>query len=127
MKGSMRADSSGEMGRVSLHSEQSRLRSFWATTPITPSAIPDRVNPRPSNRNRAVVAFDESMVVDATVELPVQINGKVRSRITVAADAAQDDIIAAALADEKIAELVEGKNLIKKIVVPGRLVNLVVK
>ncbi|NLZ57525.1 MAG: class I tRNA ligase family protein, partial [Corynebacterium sp.] len=71
--------------------------------------------------------FEEKWLKDDEVELPVQINGKVRSRITVAADASQEAIIEIALADEKIAAQVEGKNLIKQIVIPGRMVNLVVK
>ena len=71
--------------------------------------------------------FEEKWLKDDEVELPVQINGKVRSRITVAADASQEAIIEVALADEKIAAQVEGKNLIKQIVIPGRMVNLVVK
>ncbi len=72
-------------------------------------------------------AFEEKWLKDDEVELPVQINGKVRSRITVAADASQEAIIEIALADEKIIAQVDGKNLIKKIVIPGRMVNLVVK
>ena len=71
--------------------------------------------------------FEEKWLVDDEIELPVQVNGKVKARITVPADAAQDDVVAVALADEKIAALVEGKNLVKQIVVPGRMVNLVVK
>lgn len=71
--------------------------------------------------------FEEKWLTDDEVELPVQINGKVRSRITVAADASQEQIIEAALADEKIAPQIEGKNLVKQIVIPGRMVNLVVK
>ena len=71
--------------------------------------------------------FDEKYLVDDEVEVPVQINGKVKARITVAADAAQDDVVATALADSKIASLVEGKNIVKQIYVPGRMVNLVVK
>jgi len=72
-------------------------------------------------------AYDEAMTVDATVELPVQINGKVRARITVPAGATDDDVLAAALAEEKIADLTADKEIIKQIVVPGRMVNLVVK
>ncbi len=72
-------------------------------------------------------AFDEQMIVEETLELPVQVNGKMRGRISVAADADEDAIVAAALADEKVAKFTEGKEIIKKIVVPGRLVNLVVK
>ena len=71
--------------------------------------------------------FDEQWLVDDTIELPVQVNGKVRGRVTVAGDAAQADIIAAALADPGIANHVEGKTVVKEIVVPGRMVNLVVK
>ncbi|MCQ9331313.1 leucine--tRNA ligase [Corynebacterium phoceense] len=71
--------------------------------------------------------FDEKYLVDDEVEVPVQINGKVKARINVAADAAQDDVVATALADSKIASLVEGKNIVKQIYVPGRMVNLVVK
>ncbi|WJZ19105.1 Leucine--tRNA ligase [Corynebacterium guangdongense] len=71
--------------------------------------------------------FEEKWLVDDEVELPVQINGKVKGRITVPADADQDAVVEVALADEKIAALVEGKNLVKKIVIPGRMVNLVVK
>ena len=75
----------------------------------------------------AFQTFEEKWLVDDEIELPVQVNGKVKARITVPADAAQDDVAAVALADEKIAALVEGKNLVKQIVVPGRMVNLVVK
>ncbi|MET3944703.1 leucine--tRNA ligase [Corynebacterium mucifaciens] len=71
--------------------------------------------------------FDEQWLVDDTVEVPVQINGKVKARIDVAADASKDDLEAAALADERVAELVDGKNVVKVIAIPGRMVNLVVK
>ncbi len=68
---------------------------------------------------------DERYLVAETVEYPIQVNGKVRSRITVAAGAATPDVEAAALADEKIVELLGGKAPRKVIVVPGRLVNVV--
>ncbi|APT89729.1 leucyl-tRNA synthetase [Corynebacterium frankenforstense DSM 45800] len=71
--------------------------------------------------------FDEKWLVDDEVELPVQINGKVRARIMVAADASKEDAVAAAKADAKIAGHLEGKTVVKEIVVPGRMVNLVVK
>ncbi|MEN6663764.1 MAG: leucine--tRNA ligase [Phycisphaerae bacterium] len=72
-------------------------------------------------------AFDEAMIVENTVELAVQVNGKMKARITAPADAAEADVIAAALADPAVAAAVQGKQMVKKIVVPGRLVNLVVK
>ncbi|HEX4247207.1 MAG TPA: leucine--tRNA ligase [Pseudonocardia sp.] len=68
---------------------------------------------------------DERYLVADTVEYPIQVNGKVRSRVTVAADADRDAVQAAALADEKIAALVGDKAPRKVIVVPGRLVNIV--
>jgi len=71
--------------------------------------------------------FDEQWLVDDTVEVPVQINGKVKARIDVATDASKGDLEAAALADERVADLVAGKNVVKVIAIPGRMVNLVVK
>jgi len=72
-------------------------------------------------------AVDKAMLVEDTIELPVQVNGKLRARITVPAAAGQDEILQAALANERIAEMVQGKEVVKKIVVPGKLVNIVVK
>ena len=72
-------------------------------------------------------AYEDKYLVDDEIEVPVQINGKVKSRIHVAADADQDTVLAAASADTKIAELISGKNVVKQIYVPGRMVNLVVK
>ncbi|MPY97696.1 MAG: leucine--tRNA ligase [Actinophytocola sp.] len=68
----------------------------------------------------------ERYLVDDTVEYPIQVNGKVRSRITVPADADNDAVQAAALGEEKIAALLDGGEPRKVIVVPGRLVNVVV-
>ncbi|MDK8245069.1 leucine--tRNA ligase [Corynebacterium sp. UMB10321] len=71
--------------------------------------------------------FEESFLVDATIELPVQINGKVKARIDVPTDASKEDTESLALADERVKELTDGKNVVKVIVVPGRMANLVVK
>lgn len=70
---------------------------------------------------------DARYLVDDTVVYPVQVNGKVRGHITVAADAGQDAVRAAALSDEKVAAFLAGAVPNKVIVVPGRLVNLVVQ
>ncbi|GAA1250562.1 leucine--tRNA ligase [Prauserella halophila] len=69
---------------------------------------------------------DEKYLVDDTIEYPIQVNGKVRSRITVTADAGQGDVESAALADEKVVEALSGGEPKKVIVVPGKLVNVVV-
>ena len=68
---------------------------------------------------------DERYLVEDTVEYPIQVNGKVRSRVVVPAAAGQDDVRAAALADEKIVALTGGGEPKKVVVVPGRLVNVV--
>ena len=70
-------------------------------------------------------AHDEAMLVDDLVEVPVQILGKLRSKIQVPPDADAALMEEAALADERIAELIEGKTVRKVVVVPGRLVNIV--
>ena len=70
-------------------------------------------------------AYDEAMLVDDQIEIPVQIKGKVRAKIVVAADADQATIEAAALADEKVQAYLEGKQPRKVIVVPGKMVNIV--
>ena len=72
-------------------------------------------------------AYDESKTVADTVQMAVQVNGKVRANILVPADADDGAIIAAAQADPKVQKFTEGMALVKTIVVPKRLVNLIVK
>jgi leucyl-tRNA synthetase len=69
---------------------------------------------------------DPALLVDDTIEYPVQVNGKVRARVVVAADADRDAVEAAVLADDKVRAAIDGATPTKVIVVPGRLVNLVV-
>jgi leucyl-tRNA synthetase len=69
---------------------------------------------------------DERYLTDDTIELPVQVNGKVRGKITVPADADKAAREAAARADEKVLAFLDGATPKKVIVVPGKLVNLVV-
>ena len=71
--------------------------------------------------------YDEAFLKEDTIEIPVQINGKLRGRIVVPAGADQAVMEAAARADETIAELLAGKTVVKKIIVPGKMVNFVVK
>ena len=70
-------------------------------------------------------SFDEAKTVDNTVEIVLQVMGKVRSRMTIAVDMPKDEVLAAAKADPKIAELIDGKTVKKEIYVPGKLVNIV--
>ena len=72
-------------------------------------------------------AYDEALTKEDTIEVPVQIKGKLRGRIRVPAHATADQMEAAARADPRVAEWIEGKEIVKVVVVPGRLVNFVVK
>ena len=71
--------------------------------------------------------YDESKTIDAEREMAVQVNGKLRSTIRISTDASEDELIAAACADEKIQRQMEGKTLVKTIVVKGKIVNLILK
>jgi len=71
--------------------------------------------------------YDAALAKEEELEIPVQINGKLRSRIVVPADATEQFVVERALADEKIQSAIAGKQILKKIFVPGKLLNLVVK
>jgi leucyl-tRNA synthetase len=72
-------------------------------------------------------SFDPALTRAAQVEVPLQINGKVRAKISVPAECSQEELQSLALADSRIAELTSGKQILKIIVVPGRLVNVVIR
>ena len=71
--------------------------------------------------------YDEAKTVDATREMAVQVNGKLKSTITVPSDSEDSVVIDAACADEKVKRLMEGKQLVKTIVVKNKLINLIIK
>jgi leucyl-tRNA synthetase len=71
--------------------------------------------------------YDAALAKEEEVEIPVQVNGKLRGRIVVPADSAEEFVLTRALADEKVAAAIAGKEIVKKIYVPGKLVNFVVK
>ncbi len=71
--------------------------------------------------------YDPELAKEEEIEIPVQVNGKLRSRITVPAEAGEDLIRELALADEKVKSAIAGKQIVKVIIVPGKLVNVVVK
>ena len=72
-------------------------------------------------------AFDESKLVDDEIEVVVQVLGKVRAKVRVAKDITKEELEKVALADSKVQEFIEGKTVVKVIVIPGKLVNIVVK
>ena len=71
--------------------------------------------------------WDESKTVEDIVEIAVQVNGKVRGKVVLSTDAAQEEARAAAMEDEKVKSFCEGKQIVKVIYVPGRILNIVVK
>jgi len=71
--------------------------------------------------------YDPALAKEEEVEIAIQVNGKIRSRIVVSADATEDEVRELALADEKIKAAIAGKEIAKVLVVKGRLVNIVVK
>ncbi len=72
-------------------------------------------------------AYDESKCKDDTVEIAVQVNGKIKAKLNIPVDAEQDEVLNIAKADENVAKAVENMNIIKEIYIKGRLVNIVVK
>ncbi len=71
--------------------------------------------------------YDEAKTVDAQVEIAVQINGKVRGKLLIPSGISKDEAIAAAKADARVAELIDGKQIVKEIHVPDKLVNIVIR
>jgi leucyl-tRNA synthetase len=71
--------------------------------------------------------YDEAALVQSSIEVPVQINGKIKTKIQVPPQISKEELAEVALSDDRVKQLIEGKTIVKQIVVPGRLVNLVVK
>ena len=71
--------------------------------------------------------YDEEKCKDDVIETAVQINGKVRAVVPIPAGADKDTILSIVRADEKIAAAIEGKTVVKEIVIPGKIINIVVK
>ena len=71
--------------------------------------------------------FDPELAAEDTIDMPIQVNGKVRATLAITPDAAKDDVLAMAKAHERIQEFTAGKTIVREIYVPGRIINLVVK
>ena len=72
-------------------------------------------------------SFDEAKTVESTVEMPIQVNGKIKAKIQVPQGCDKDTALEIAMADEKVIAAVDGKKVVKSIVVPNKIINLVVK
>ena len=113
------------------HLTKDELTTFAALlSPFAPH-VAEEINELLGSKDLISVAkwpeYDESKTVDDTVQLPVQINGKVRTTVFVPNNATKDDILAIAKSDEKVSSAIEGKTVIKEIVVPGKIINIVIK
>lgn len=73
------------------------------------------------------VEYDEALCVDKSVEIVVQVNGKIKTKLTIPVDADKNTVLELAKKDDKVATSIEGKNLLKQIYVPNKLVNFVAK
>ncbi len=73
------------------------------------------------------ITYEEKFCIDETIEIVVQVNGKIKAKLNIVPDADKDSVIAMALADEKVKEFTDGKTIIKQIYVPNKLVNIVAK
>jgi leucyl-tRNA synthetase len=97
------------------------------STPYVAEELWERLGMPYSVHRQEWPAFDPSLIVEAMVEVVVQVNGKVRDRIQLAPDAPEAAARVLAMASPKVAELLNGKEPARVIYVPGRLVNLVVR
>jgi leucyl-tRNA synthetase len=97
------------------------------STPYVAEEMWNRLGNEFSVHQQSWPVYDEGLATVDTIEIPVQINGKVRDKIVIENGASKDDQLAAAKASGKIAEQIAGKTIVKEISVPGRLVNIVVR
>lgn len=118
---------SDEAGRaVAQEVLEAVLRLLWPIVPHISQALWQHLRPEVALWDAAWPQVDDAALVQAEVTLMVQVNGKLRGQITLAAEADKDTIEAAALADKGAQKFIDGKTPKKIIVVPGRLVNIVV-
>lgn len=98
--------------------------------PVAPhitEEIWQRVGYSQSMHQTAWPSYDEAAVIESVLEIAVQVNGKVKTTINVAKDAPREAVEAIAMADDKLQAAVEGKSVVKVIVIPNKIVNVVVK
>jgi leucyl-tRNA synthetase len=116
-------------GRARLRRAETQFQPGLAPGKSVPPAgpLPAAAQPEiPGLAYQPWPKYDPALLVEKTVEMPVQINGKLRARIVIAADAANAEVESAALAAEKIKIFLEGRPVKKVIIIPKRLVNIVV-
>jgi leucyl-tRNA synthetase len=121
-----RAGNNERFDAVTSFAIGSTLRLLFPFVPHIPSEIWSRLVVEPAIDDVGWPEHDDAALASDFVEIGIQLNGKLRSRLSVAADASGEELERLALADEKVAAVLAGKRPRKVIVVPGRLVNVVV-
>jgi len=116
-------------GRAALHSDQLKplIVLMYPFAPHLASEMWQQLGESESLTYHPWPEFDPELAKDEMITVPVQINGKLRDTIEVAADTSEEDLFAAALASEKIQSFLDGREPFKMINVRGKLVNMVVK
>ena len=117
----------GDAASVLKHAVESTVLLLSPFVPHICEELWARLGHEPSILEVPWPSYEEAATKAEEIEIPIQVNGKVRSRITVEADIGDDELREKALADERIAGQVAGKGQVKVVVVPKRLVNIVVK
>jgi leucyl-tRNA synthetase len=100
---------------------------LWCFAPFISEELWEKLGHKESVFLAKWPEFDESKLVENTVTLWISINGKVRDQISLPADVSKDDAIKLAKETEGAKKWIEGKEIIKEIYVPGKLINIVVK
>jgi leucyl-tRNA synthetase len=125
------AEAKMESGEISTATIAEMIRTLVLMlapfAPFMAAELWEEIGERESLLRQPWPVADAELARESEIEIPVQVNGKLVNVVTVAAGADEETIIAAALADEKVAARIAGKTVVKTIVVKGKLVNLVVK
>lgn len=116
-----------DVGRINKAEYKSLLTMLYPFAPHIAEEIYQLVGFSGTVSAQKWLTFDENKCKDDTVEVAVQINGKVKSKIVIDTDCAKEQAFEAAKQDEKVAEFITGKQIVKEIYVPNKLINIVVK
>ncbi len=116
----------GQLGVVPRELAETFVLLLAPLAPHQAEEIWSRLGHTKSLARRPWPMFDPAKLVESSIEIPVQVNGKLRDKITIAADADEDVVVAAAMSAEKIKPWLDGKTIRKTLFVPGRMVNFVV-
>ena len=102
------------------------MSSIVCIIPVTALLAPEKIGRYPEE-SASLPQFFFVPLIDNAVEMPVQINGKVKCVILIPVNISKEEILEIVKKDEKVASAIDGKTIVKEIVVPGKIINIVVK